>query len=318
MKSLIDVHVHLLALPNGANGCRVARRLIRGPLGRFLAWRLGISLDDPGEFNRRYVERVAGLAASSARVSKAVVLALDGVYDGDGRLDEGKTHFLISNDACLSAARAHDHLLAGVSVHPHRRDALDELARCAESGAALVKWLPNAQGIDPADRRHVVFYRELARLKLPLLSHIGYEFSLIGRDQSAGDLGRLRLALDEGVTVIAAHAASTGLVIGEKFLEELLAMIRTYPNLYADVSALTLPNRVGQLWNLRRHPEIHSRLLFGTDYPLPVFAWPALCAGSSASYLAARRVENPFDRQAAVLDALGISITQAALPGAAL
>ena len=31
-----------------------------------------------------------------------------------------------------------------------------------------------------ADRRFVPFYAALARLRLPLLSHVGYEFSLIG------------------------------------------------------------------------------------------------------------------------------------------
>ena len=32
--------------------------------------------------------------------------------------------------------------LAGVSIPPYRPDALDELDRCVEQGAAAVKWLP--------------------------------------------------------------------------------------------------------------------------------------------------------------------------------
>ena len=82
----------------------------------------------------------------------------------------------------------------------------------------LVKVLPNAQHFDPADPKYTAFYRALAERKLPFLSHVGYEFSLIGKDQSVGDPDRLRLALDEGVTVIAAHACSYGLMLYEKFL----------------------------------------------------------------------------------------------------
>jgi len=78
--------------------------------------------------------------------------------------------------------------------------------------------------------------------------------------------------------------------------------VRRYPHFYLDASALTLPNRAGMLFILKRHPEIQERLLFGTDYPLPVLAYPALGRG----YREAARA-GYFDRQAAVLKNLGIS-----------
>ncbi|MBI2733611.1 MAG: hypothetical protein HYX44_10025, partial [Aquabacterium sp.] len=43
---------------------------------------------------------------------------------------------------------------------------------------------------DPADPHYKAFYRALAERKLPFLSHVGYEFSLIGKDQSVGDPDR--------------------------------------------------------------------------------------------------------------------------------
>ena len=58
-----------------------------------------------------------------------------------------------------------------------------------------------------------------------------------------GDPDRLRTALDEGVTVIAAHACSYGLMLYEKFIPTLHEFANTYPNFYCDISALTLPNR---------------------------------------------------------------------------
>ncbi len=82
---------------------------------------------------------------------------------------------------------------------------------------------------------------------MPLLSHVGYELSLIGKDQSVGDPNRLRMVLDAGVTVIAAHACSDGLMFYEKVYPTLLDSVETSPNFSAYISALTLPNRFKML-----------------------------------------------------------------------
>jgi uncharacterized protein len=286
----------------------------RSPLSRFLAWRQGLPLDDPEAANRLYVEKLEAELSVSTRVGRAVLLGMDGVYDGAGRLDEARTDFLISNDHVFAATRGRACFLPGVSVNPSRRDAKDELERCAARGAVLVKVLPNTQAFDPADRRFLPFYAALARLRLPLLSHVGYEFSLIGRDQSVGDPGRLRAALDEGVTVIAAHGCSSGLFVREPHFPTMLDLVRRYPSFYVDTSALTIPNRVGALLRLRRHPEVFDRLVFGTDYPLPVLAYPCLGVLDLAGYTQARKAMNRLDRHAVILERLGISCA-AKLPG---
>jgi hypothetical protein len=311
---LTDVHVHLAALPTATNGCRLSRRMRKSPLTRFLAWTQGLPLDDPETANRRYVENLERELAASTRVGRAVLLAMDGVYDSAGALDESRTDFLIANDHVFAVARGSERFLPGVSINPARRDALDELERCAEKGAVLVKVLPNAQVFDPADRRFIPFYSALARHRLPLLSHVGYEFSLIGQDQSVGDPARLRAALDEGVTVIAAHGCSSGLFIREPHFPTMLDLARRYPGFYVDTSALTIPNRVGALFRLRRHPEIFDRLIFGTDYPLPVWAYPCLGRLDVPGYGQAWKARNRFDRQAVILDRLGVSCA-AKLPG---
>jgi hypothetical protein len=301
-RGLTDVHVHLAALPDGENGCYISPRMLRRPVSRFFAWKFGVDLAKPAEANEFYVERLRRELNGSKRVKKAVLLGMDGIYDGNGVLDRARTDFLISNRYVVEVAKRHpDFFLAGVSINPQRRDALDELERCAAEGAALVKFLPNAQCFDPADTRYLPFYRALARLNLPLLSHVGYEFSLAGRDQSAGDLARLRCALDEGVSVIAAHGCSHGLFFPEPHLKTALEFARRYPCFYLDASALTLPSRVRMLFLLRRHPELQERLLFGTDYPLPVLAYPAIGRGYRRAANA-----NYFDRQAMVLENLGI------------
>jgi hypothetical protein len=309
-KSLIDCHVHLAALPEGQNGCYISLHMLKSPLFRFLLWKHGLPSDNPRHANRKYVDDLLTELRSSKHVRQAVLLGMDGVYDQAGQLAREETHFLISNEYVLATVRAHpDDFLAGVSINPQRRDAIDEVHRCADAGAVLVKALPNAQQFNPADPQYKRFYRALADRKLPFLSHVGYEFSLIGKDQSMGDPDRLRLALDEGTMVIAAHACSYGLMLYEKFLPTLHEFSKTYQNFYADISALTLPNRLRMLLHLRRYPHIQKRLLFGTDYPLSVTHLPAWGRVGFRALRDIIRTKNRFDRQVRVCRSLGLGFS---------
>lgn len=306
-KTLIDCHVHLAALPEGNNGCYISPKMLKSPLFRFLLWKHQLSLTDPREANLKYVQDLLTELRTSQYVQKAVILGMDGVYDERGKLNQTHTDFLISNDYVLKTVQEHpEYFLAGPSINPQREDAVDEVHRCADAGAVLVKVLPNAQQFNPADTRYRQFYRALAERKLPFLSHVGYEFSLIGKDQSVGDPARLRLALDEGATVIAAHACSYGLMVYEKFIPTFHEFANRYSNFYGDISALTLPNRFRMLLHLRKYPELHTRLLFGTDYPLSVFhlaAWGRVGIGRLWKMI---RTTNRFDRQVSVCRALGL------------
>jgi len=300
-KTLIDCHVHLGALPDGGNDCYISPKMLKSPLFRLLLWKHELSALKPREFNEKYLSDLLRELRESRHVRKAVVLGMDGAYDRNGRLNRAETEFLVGNDYVLNTANTHpEEFLAGVSINPQRQDAVEEVHRCADAGAVLVKVLPNVQQFDPADLRFRPFYRALADRKLPFLSHVGYEFSLIGKDQSVGDADRLRVPLDEGAMVIAAHACSNGLILYEKFLPTLLKFSKTYPNFYADISAITLPNRLRMLLHLRRYPEIHDRLLFGTDYLLSVFhtaAWGRVALRTLREMI---RTKNRFDRQVAV------------------
>lgn len=306
-KSLIDCHVHLAALPEGNNGCLISSSMLKSPLFRFLLWKHQLSPTDPGAANRKYIQDLLGELRASRYVQQAVLLGMDGVYTNEGRINHQATEFLISNDYVLQQTKEYPNdFLAGVSINPQRIDAIEELHRCAEAGAVLVKVLPNSQQFDPGHSRYKNFYRELAKLGLPLLSHVGYEFSLMGKDQSVGDPNRLRTALDEGATVIAAHACSYGLMLYEKFYPTLLEFVNHYPNFYADISALTLPNRLGMLLKLRYHPEIFDRLIFGTDYPLSVFHLPMWGLAKLSAIRHMINTTNRFDRQYLVCQNMGL------------
>jgi predicted TIM-barrel fold metal-dependent hydrolase len=307
-RTLIDCHVHLAAFSEGSNGCYISPRMLQSPVFKFLLWKHGLNASAPDAANQKYVDNLLEELRASQYVGQAVLLGMDGVYDREGRIDQQATEFVVSNDYVLNTTKTYpNEFLAGVSINPQRRDALDELHRCAEAGATLVKILPNTQQFDPAHQEYKPFYRTLAKLRIPLLSHVGYEFSLISRDQTLGDPNRLRVALDEGATVIAAHACSYGLMLYEKFLPTFLDLVSRYQNFYADISALTQPNRFKMLLLLRQHPEVHNRLLFGTDYPLPVFHLPTWGRVGMTSLKKIMRTTNRFDRQFQICRTLGLN-----------
>ncbi len=296
-----DIHVH--AVPR--NG-KIQAHGWRRALFALAAKRSGAHGTGP-EAARTYTETLARYLNSARHVRRAVLLALDQAYDEHGKPLTAMGGFSVSNEDVLAWCRdAPEVFLFGASIHPHRRDALEALERCAEQGAVLVKWLPNSQGIDPADRRNLPFYKKLAELGLPLLCHTGFEFALPAIHQAYGELERLRLALEQGVTVIAAHSGSSGLFINRRALTRFEQMLRRYPNLYCDTAALALPNRMEALLWWRGHPELFNRLLFATDFPVPLCALPWFLFLPRADYIRFAREHNPFDRMAVLLKGLGV------------
>lgn len=154
-----------------------------------------------------------------------------------------------------------------MSVHPGRKDALEELEWFKATGAVLVKWLPNIQNIDPSDERYRSYYGKLVELDLPLLTHVGDEDSFTQTNNTLGDPRLLRLPLECGVRVIAAHVASSGESDGQDNVERLLEMMPEFPNLFADISTLTQMNRKKHLPLVLNNPRLDGRLMCGTDYP---------------------------------------------------
>src|ERR1700679_1871509 len=97
-KSLLDVHVHLVALPEDGNGCIFSNRMKNWPSTRIVSWLMKFPIDNPSEANRLYLERLIKDLRESQHVKQAVLLGMDGVYDDKGLLDRTNTHLLVSND----------------------------------------------------------------------------------------------------------------------------------------------------------------------------------------------------------------------------
>ncbi|OPY05577.1 MAG: Amidohydrolase [Syntrophus sp. PtaB.Bin001] len=207
--------------------------------------------------------------------------------------------------------RRYPNLLFGASINPYRKDAIERLEQAKADGAVLVKWLPSVQMIDPADKRLIPFYRKMKALGLPLMCHTGSEQSFTWKRDELADPDRLRLPLSIGVTVIAAHAGGSGKTNGENNFKRFLRLAREYPNLYADISALTQVNRLGQLPRLLKYRELRGRLLYGSDMPLINTALTAPCFHgyrlTPGTVLIVTAEKNPWDRNIALEKALGVS-----------
>lgn len=308
---VVDLHCHAVGIGEGGSGCFVSEKL-EGSFRYGVYMRaFSVTRRELGEHgDGLIIRRISEKLAASSRVAAAVVLALDGVVDERGDLDRDRTELYVPNDFVHRETARHANLLYGPSVNPLRRNAIALLEREAARGAVLVKWLPNIQLFDPADPRIDGFYRKLKDLRLPLLTHGGRERAFsVSRDEY-GDPMRLKRALDLGVTVIVAHAASLGRSEGERNMDRLLKLARAYPNLYVDISAMTQVNRRGHLRRLLRHRDIMDRLVYGTDMPLLetalVSPWYSLFTVGPGGVRRLLGEENPWDRDVLYKKELGV------------
>jgi predicted TIM-barrel fold metal-dependent hydrolase len=125
---------------------------------------LGIN-DDPGKTLDEQYEQVLVDQIKESSLAKAAILAQDAVYDAAGNPDWSSTSFYIPNIYLFEVARRHrDLMVACPSINPNRRDAIDELNRCRESGAPMLKIHPPTQNVDPLDPKHGPFFRRCQEL----------------------------------------------------------------------------------------------------------------------------------------------------------
>ena len=316
---ILDMHCHVAGVGAGGSGCFVSRELRNNFRFGIYLKAFGVTLDEAEEQGDQLLfERLAKGIEESQRVGAAIVLAMDGVIDADGRLDRERTEFYIPNEFVAAETAKHSNLHFGASINPHRPDAIERLQWASDNGARLLKWLPSIQFIDPADPAHESFYRKLVELKLPLLTHAGQERSFTHAQDELADPVRLRLPLSLGVTVIVAHVASTGKNEGQEDIDRLIGMLGDYPNLYADISSMTQVNKLGYLRQAITENRLEGRLLYGSDFPLTntaaVTAWAFPLNLTRKQMQSIDAIENPWDRDVALKEALGVPAAVMARP----
>ncbi|MCY4040659.1 MAG: amidohydrolase family protein [Gammaproteobacteria bacterium] len=311
MAEIIDMHVHVAGIGAGDSGIHINEAMQE-------SWRFPVYLRAFGVTREHLeaggdtvlLEHLNAEIKASVRVSKAVVLAMDGVINEEGKLDRNATQIYVPNEFLARELPRFEHLLFGASVNPYRHDALERLEEVKSQGAVLIKWLPNIMYIDPADPELRAFYETMVELDLPLLTHAGRERAFANARDELGDPARLALPLEIGVRVIAAHVGTDGETDGEANFARILPLFKAFPNLYADISSLTQINKLGHLRQVLAHPELENRLIYGSDWPLQFFPLvsPFYHLGdvpvSQASEIA--RIDNQWDRDVALKEAMGV------------
>lgn len=267
---IIDCHVHLVGDGSSGSGCWIS---LRTPLRRLFARAMVRALHLPQSALRHglddlYLERLLQWVRDSS-LDRVVLLAQDEPYDREGRRIEGFATFHVPNRHVISLARRHPEFLPAASIHPARRDALEELEFCLAEGVRVLKLLPNCLDINCSDEQHRPFWRRMADAGMILLAHTGGESSLPVLNRAWQDPATLRLPLECGVTVIAAHGAGRNAFVDRHYTPGLIRMMREHPRLYTDNSALVSLNRFGTLRELLE-PSVQRRVLHGSDYPIPV------------------------------------------------
>ena len=231
-------------------------------------------------------------------IDRYVLLAFDRYHDDAGRRPPFPTKRgarggdIYTSNALIRAACIRDpqRFLFGASVHPYRTDA----PRCVEevfaAGACLMKWMPLHQNIDMCDPRTLAVLETCAEIGLPILYHFGPEFTLRtnhpGYEPIANLFDALHIQLRRGrmpITIVA-HVATPTHPFGEHASHHLLlGALRgdfAHRPLYADISALAVLGKLPFLWRMAAQTDLHHKLLFGSDFPVPP-ALPLLSLGAS-------------------------------------
>lgn len=293
--------------PHGAEGSPgydsyLSPRLLRRPAWFFVRRWLGLRnpLDHGTDLDAEIATVNDRQWSATQSVDQLVLLAFDEYHDDSGSpIGMAEPRQTVGSDLYASnslvrnlCASNPSRYLFGGSVHPYRVAQYDHnvqaapflLAELVAAGVSLIKWLPVHQNIRADDPRTVAFLREAARLAVPMLIHYGGEMSLTSQHREFEDPRPLLGVLSElrrenrMPTIIIAHAATPSFYwqssAGHRALMEALIGEFAEAPLYVEISALSAFGRTQWLRRLARRKELHHKLVWGSDYPVPVMLWP--------------------------------------------
>ena len=302
---MVDIHAHLLS--SDVKFDRFYDKLAI----KFFASKLG--MDAKELIENPYLAYTNGLMKNireSKYLSKTVLFGVDERVDKKGKTLHKDITVCATNDDMLKLYQKNrDIVIPFFSINPLRPDALDLIDKYTELGFKGAKFLQNYWGVDTREKQFVPYFEKLKEKNLPLIIHIGSESS-VHSYKECESIEMLTQPLEVGVNTIAAHMALSYTPLGifkalssnpKHFNDEyyqLLKMLKHHDNLYADVSALLTPVRAKVLRHLSEQKEIHHKLLFGTDFPVPFTTLVNSYDISFKRRFEISKIKNPHDRYA--------------------
>ncbi len=287
LNKIVDYHTHLVGMNEKETGAFVNPHMKSvwhfKENTRYKVYLSALKVNNPEKADSESVARLLDLVKNLPYKPKHFLLAFDKHYNESGEVNLAKTEFYTPNEYSYRISEEYkEYFLPCISIHPYRKDAIKELEKWGKLKVKIIKWLPNAQGIDPSNPKLEKFYKKMIELKMVLLTHAGEERAVeADEDQKYGNPLLLRYPLGLGVKVIIAHAASLGFDIDlddvnkiklpsfDLFLR-LMNEKKYQKNLFADISAVVQFNRDKRiLQTLLERKDLHNRLVHGSDYPLP-------------------------------------------------
>ena len=174
------------------------------------------------------------------------------------------TGIVVPNELVAEYVASHPEKLIGwASVNPSDEDAIDQLVRCiTDLGLSGLKLGPTYQHFDPTDRSYWPFFHKCSELGIPIMWHQGTTFP---------SRARLRWALPLLLEDVAMEFPDLRMIIahlGHPWEEDVVALMRKTPNLYADISAVHYrPWRYWQAMVTAMEYGVTHKLLLASDFP---------------------------------------------------
>ena len=283
---MVDFHVHAVGVGAGNTGAWVNPGMSNwlNPKS-YLKYNVYMSaggITDVSKADQQYIERLVELVRLEKRYGRLLLFAFDYHYLENGEVLKEKSTFYIPNDYVYKMAKKYpDVFIPVMSVHPYKKDAHLEVEKWAKKGVKFIKWLPNAQRIHPSIDRLNPYYEIMKKYGVTLITHTGHEKAVEGEEfQQLANPFHLRKPLDMGIKIMMAHLASLGeckdLDNDGKNIHCFDAFWRMFKNpkykglLYGELSGTTIYTRMGHpMDKLLENPELQSRVVNGSDYPLP-------------------------------------------------
>jgi predicted TIM-barrel fold metal-dependent hydrolase len=301
----VDMHTHLLS--SDVKFDRLYDRVALVLFGK----KMGLNLDEAKQNPyQAYINALIGSIKDSQHISQVVLFGVDAKFDEYGKEVDRDISVCASNDDVLKVYEANsDIIIPFFSINPNRKDALDMIDQYVALGFKGAKFLQNYWSVDLNDKKYEPYFQKLAYYNLPLIVHTGSENS-IDSTKEYESIRMLQAPLKAGVKVIAAHMALEYSIMdifkifskdNKNFNSEyfmLIEMLKEYDNLYADISALLTPFRAKALRDLSMRKDIHHKLLFATDFPVPMMSIFSSYDLGLSKRLELSKILNPFDRYA--------------------